>query len=112
MPDEMEQLFQRLITALLKKSVLEDDDISIRIIVQLPVMYLVTVDKKEYRRLDVIAVAVYPMLATAPGKIDDLKILLMLMGWRDKRTLAKGFHLNMFFRADLILGWDLLFQRW
>lgn len=110
MPYEMKELFQRLITALLKKSVLKDDDISIRLIMQLPIMHLVAIEEKEHRRFDVITMSVNPMVATAAGQKHDLEILLMLMRRGNERTLAKGLDLYMFFRTDLIFCWNKLFQ--
>jgi hypothetical protein len=73
-------------------------------------MHLFPVDKKEHRRFYFIAVSIDPMLSAAAGEEHDLEILLMLMGRSYEHAFAKGFHLDMFLRADLILGWNLLFQ--
>lgn len=67
MPDEGEKLFQRFVPALLEKGVLEYNNVAFRLIVQLPIMDLLTVEEKEYRRLDIVTMTVDPMTPAAPG---------------------------------------------
>ena len=74
-------------------------------------MDLFAVEKKEYRGLDIVTVAVDPVMAAATGQINDLEILFMFMGRGDQCSLSERFDLYVLFRTDLVLGGDALFQR-
>jgi len=60
-------------------------------------MDLFAVEEEEYRWIDIVTMAVDPMMTAAAGEENDLEVLFMFMGRSDQCSLSERFDLYMLF---------------